>query len=350
VHPVSVQLCRSAISGRKVFLLSVLAILSGCDGNGPLTTGDHGVSNSFAGTKVTYLVATRPGGGYDTYARLIARYMEKHLGGADINIRNVPGAGNIVGANQLFVADPDGLTIGTFNTGLIYAQLLGRRGVAFDLNSMSWIGKAASDPRVLVLNSKSAIGTIDELRNHKGPILFGSPGQGSAAHTEAMIIGRLLGIDIRVVGGFGGNSAQLSMLRGEIDAVFGSYSTLRRFIENGSGMILLHVGGETVFGDTVPAAQTFATDDATRTLVSLIEITSKFGRLTAAPPGTKSGTLAVLRDAYASALNDPGLIADAKRLRIPLDPLFGEDVAMGIAQALDQSPANLRVLMSLLED
>ncbi len=69
--------------------------------------------------------------------------------------KNLPGAGHIIGANTLYKSKPDGLTIGTFNTGLIYAQILQRDGIQFDLNEFSWIGKAATDPRVMVLSNNS---------------------------------------------------------------------------------------------------------------------------------------------------------------------------------------------------
>ena len=111
----------------------------------------------YRGKVVTYIVATAPGGGYDAYARLISRYIGKYLAGAKVIVLNVPGAGHIVGADEVYVAKPDGLTIGTFNTALIFAQLLKQPGVQFDLAKMSWIGKAASDPRVLVIAKNSGI-------------------------------------------------------------------------------------------------------------------------------------------------------------------------------------------------
>jgi len=97
----------------------------------------------FGGKTLTYIVSAEPGGGYDTYGRLIARHMEKYLPVRRIVVRNVTGAGNIIGANTIYVSRPDGLTIGTFNTGLIYGQLLDLQGIRFDLTQMSWIGKMA---------------------------------------------------------------------------------------------------------------------------------------------------------------------------------------------------------------
>src|SRR4051812_49156075 len=80
----------------------------------------------FRGKTVTYIVGTDAGGGYDTYSRLIARFMQKHLPGSRFIVRNVPGAGHIIGANEIYTARPDGLTIGMFDTALVYAQLLER--------------------------------------------------------------------------------------------------------------------------------------------------------------------------------------------------------------------------------
>ena len=96
---------------RSPFIV-IAALLAACGGADPGDQSEPRAMNFSLDKTVTYIVATSPGGGYDTYARLIARYMEKHLDGVEIRIRNVPGAGNIVGANQLFVAKPDGLTIG----------------------------------------------------------------------------------------------------------------------------------------------------------------------------------------------------------------------------------------------
>ena len=111
----------------------------------------------FAGRTVTYIVLTGPGGGYDTYARLIGRHLERHLDGAHVVIRNVPGAAHQIGVDELYRAPPDGLTIGTFTAGLLFVDLAGRTRGRFDVGAMSWIGKAASEPRVLAVGSANAV-------------------------------------------------------------------------------------------------------------------------------------------------------------------------------------------------
>src|SRR3954467_15794871 len=99
----------------------------------------------YKGKTVTYVAATSPGGGYDLYGRLVAEFMQKHLPGSTFVVKNVPGAGHLVGANTIYASKPDGLTIGIFNTGLIYDQVVRHDALKADLAKMSWVGKAASD-------------------------------------------------------------------------------------------------------------------------------------------------------------------------------------------------------------
>src|SRR5919108_4984612 len=142
----------------------------------------------YDGKTVTYIVATNPGGGYDTYGRLVAKYMEKHLPGTKFVVKNVPGAGHIVGANTIYASKPDGLTIGSFNTGLIYSQLLKREGIQFDLAKMSWIGKASDDLRALVLGTNSGFKSFDEAVKAKQPLKLAAAGLGSAAYVDTKIL------------------------------------------------------------------------------------------------------------------------------------------------------------------
>jgi tripartite-type tricarboxylate transporter receptor subunit TctC len=144
-------------------------------------------ADMFRGKTITYIVATTPGGGYDTYGRLIALYLQKYLPGSRIVVKNVPGAGNIIGANTIYAARPDGLTIGMFNTGLIYDQLVKRNGVMFDLTKMSWLGKAAEETRVLLISKKAGFKSFDEMRKARGPIKFAASGVGAASYNDTRI-------------------------------------------------------------------------------------------------------------------------------------------------------------------
>jgi tripartite-type tricarboxylate transporter receptor subunit TctC len=310
-----------------------------------LAPGAAQAQGFYDGQTITYIVATEPGGGYDTYARLIGKYLEKQLG-AKVLIKNVPGAGHIVGTNTLAAAEPDGLTIGTFNTGLIYAQILQREGIQFDLREMAWIGKAASDPRALVLSTESEFKTLDDLSAAAEPVKFATAGVGSASYTETQLIASAFDLDIEVVPGFNGNEGEMAMMRGEIAGQVGSLSSLKPFVDNGDGIFALAVGGE---GEGIPEAASLAKTDKGRSIVDLVRAMSVLGRLTAAPPGTPEERVAELRAAYDAALADPELLAEAEKLDVPIDPAGGEEVADLVDAALNQSPETVEIIAAAVD-
>jgi tripartite-type tricarboxylate transporter receptor subunit TctC len=304
-------------------------------------------SDAFKGETMTYIVSTSPGGGYDTYGRLIAKYLQEHLGLDRVLVKNLPGAGHIVGANTLYAAEPDGLTIGTFNTGLIYAQLLKREGAEFDLTEMGWIGKAAADPRVIIVSADSGLESIDDIRSSETPVKFASSGVGSASFTDTHLIAQALDLPIEVVPGFNGNEGEMAMMRGEIAGQVGSLSSLMPFVENGFGKVVLTIGGEGIEG--VPQGLDVATTDRGKSIISLVTAMSELARLTAGPPGVPEDRLQALRDAYEAAVTDPELLAEAEKLGIPIEPAVGEDVAQLIDAALDQSPETIRIIAAAVE-
>ncbi len=300
----------------------------------------------FKGKTLTYVVATSPGGGYDTYGRLIARYLEKHLPVSKVIVKNIPGAGHIVGANTIYAAEPDGLTIGSFNTGLVYAQLLELDGVQFDLHEMSWIGKAASDTRSLVLGRDSGFVDFDAFAAAKEPVKLASPGVGSAAYNDTKILAAALNLNVEVIPGFDGTEGEMSILRGEVAGQVGTTSSLRSFVANGHGFYALEIGGDGSSG--MPQAAAYAKDDNARALLALVEAQGTVGRLTAGPPGIPENRLALLRQAYVRALADPELLADAKKLDIPIAPADGAQVATLIETALTQSPETTALLKHIM--
>jgi len=293
---------------------------------------------------VTYIVATAPGGGYDIYGRLIARYMEVELPGTRFVIRNVPGAGQIIGANTIYIAAPDGLTFGIFNPGLVYAQILEQEGIRFDLGEMSWIGKMAEEGRSLAISNNSGFESVDDLRNSQEPIILSAAGVGSASYIETRIMAEVMDLNVEIITGFDGGETQLSMMRGELDGVLGAASSNLEFVERGNGKFLLSIAGARSAIPGVPQVREFVTDPAGLPLLNLVEHLAELGRLTAGPPGIPAGRLAVLREAFDKAIASPGLLADAERLMIPITPGSGEEVAEKVRVILDQPPEVVELL------
>ena len=303
----------------------------------------------FRGKTITYIVSTGPGGIYDAQSRLLARFLQPRLPGSRIIVRNVPGAGHIIGANTIYAARPDGLTIGTFNTGLILAQLLERPGIRFDLGKMSYIAKATSDTRALLVSNISGLNNIEDIMNAPSPVLFGASGVGSAAYIETRILQDALNLPLQIVPGFEGTEAELSMLRGEVAAQVGTATSLQPFVDNGNGkFILVLTESEDYTG--IPRAEAYVKDDRGRKLLSLVSTIAQLGRLTAGPPGIPADVLQLLREAVADAMADPGYLEDAEKLGIPSDPASGESVQTMVRETLAQSSETIAYLKGAAGD
>ena len=291
----------------------------------------------YKGKTVTYVAATSPGGGYDFYGRLVSRFMEKHMPGTTFVVKNVPGAGHIIGANFIYASKPDGLTMGIFNTGLVYAQISQMAGVKFDLGKMSWIGKASSDPRVLVLSKESKFKTFQDIRSSSTPIKVSIGGVGSAAYSETMMVARAFDLKVNIIPGYFGGDSEMAMRRGEIDANLGALSTYEPFVKGGYGHYALQIGGEPMPG--VPQADKLADTPDGKALIALVHSQAEISRLTAGPPGIPPARLEYLRAAYRKALEDPELREQAtKGGDRPVQPLYGEEVAERVRAALNQPP------------
>ena len=298
----------------------------------------------FQGRTVTYIVATGAGGGYDTYGRLLTRTLQRHMPQTRFVVRNVPGGGHLVGANLIYSARPDGLTVGTFNTGLIYAQLLKQSGVRFDLSRMSWIGKMADEGRTLLIANNSGIGDVRQLMNATEPVKLAASGIGSASYIEMRILADVLKLNVRFVTGFEGAETQLSMLRGEVAGVLNTASTHEDFVRRGQGRFVVAIAGTNSGIPGVPSARDFVRDPDALKLLALVETLAELGRLTAGPPGIPADRLAYLRDRFTRAVNDRQLVAEMQRLNAPLRPGSGEEVAAKVRSALNQTPETIALL------
>lgn len=298
----------------------------------------------YRGKTITFIVATTAGGGYDTYGRLLVRHMQKYMPDTRIVVRNVPGAGNIIGANRIYVSRPDGLTFGTFNTGLLYSQMLEMEGIRFDLADMSWVGKMADEGRTLVLANNSGFSSVEELTNVAETARLATSGIGAASHIESRMMMDILDLNVRLITNITGGDTQLSMLRGEVIGALEAASSNADFVQNGNGKYVLAIAGDHSGVPGVPQARDFVTDPRHLQLLNLVELIAEVGRPAAGPPGIPPGRLRVLRDAYYAAASDPELLAQAITLKIPIQPGHGSDVQERVSMILSQPPEVIETL------
>ncbi|MGE0651416.1 MAG: Bug family tripartite tricarboxylate transporter substrate binding protein [Alphaproteobacteria bacterium] len=323
-------------------LTGIAAALAG----GVATVAAADEADYFKGKTITYIVATTNGGGYDFYARMVSRHMARFMPGTTFAVVNRPGAGHVVGANLIYASRPNGLTIGTFNTGLIYAQLVGKPGIKFDLRRMSWIGKAASDPRMVVTGANLPFKSILDFRKAGPPFRFGASGIGSAAYSETIMLTRAFDLNVRIIPGYGGTHSQLAILRGELVGMMGGESSVQGFVKGGKGRAILQIGGKPEAG--VPLARDLPTSPEGKALIALISSQAELSRFTAGPPEIPTARLAVLRKAYKQALESKEFNEQASKADKPVDPGFGDNVEEVVKAAFDQTPATIALLKDVL--
>jgi len=313
----------------------------------PATTPDV---DFYKGKVINYIVATKPGGGYDAYARVIGKYMQKYIPGATIIVKNMPGAGHVIGANETYIAKPDGLTIGTFNSGLIYSQIVGFPGIKFDLTKYSWIGKAGNEVRVFIVGVNTPYKTFQDILESRDPVKMAASGVGTSDYNGVLITAAASGAPLRVIPGYNGREGEMAIMRGEVVGQIGSYIGLAGFIKAKECRVILQIAAKKHRDlSDIPLASELKITDKAKKIFAVIEGTSELGRLTAAPPNVPVGRLQVLRDAYKKALTDPALLKEAAKMDLDIDPGYGEDVAKLVKGAINQPPENMEILKKIIK-
>jgi tripartite-type tricarboxylate transporter receptor subunit TctC len=306
----------------------------------------------YQGKTVRLVIGTSAGGGYDLWARHAARYLGKYIpGNPEIIPQNMPGAGGAVAANFLYgVAKPDGLTIGAFNPALYFDQLVGRPEVKFDWAKFTWIGSPEQNDILHYIRSDAPFKTIDDLRNTKEPPRCGSTGTGTTGHYIPRLLEETLGIKTIIVGGYqGGSEIDLAVERNEVVcwspliATYFGREPYKRWHKSGFTRVVLQTGAKRDARlKDVPTLselmQQYKTSDSGKRLAKVVLTAATLGRPISAPPGVPADRTKILRDAYAKAMKDPELLAEAEKRGWDVDPLTGEELESLAKEVMAQPP------------
>ena len=283
------------------------------------------VAAFYGGKTVTLAIGYSAGGGYDLYARLLARYMGKYIPGHPTIVpQNMPGAGSLKAAKYLYeIAPKDGSVFGTFSRSMPLAPVEGMEGATFDSRRFTWLGSMAKDVTMCVTSDKSGIRSWGDAL--KTEFAVGGEGQGSDPDVFANVIKNVYGAKAKLVTGYPGTAEMfLAVERGELAGLCGvSYSTIMgRWAEplkQGQLHIIVQGGLEKhpELPD-VPNMLDLAADGHQKTLMRLILAPQAMARPFAAPPDIPAERAKALRDAFAAALQDPDLIAEAQQQKIDI--------------------------------
>jgi tripartite-type tricarboxylate transporter receptor subunit TctC len=289
------------------------------------------VADFYHGKTVQVLVGFGPGGGYDLYARTLARYMGKHIPGNPTMVpQNMPGAGGVKVMNYLYnVAHKDGTVIATFARGLAIEPLLGHaQGMQFDATRFGWVGSVS----ICAYWSTTGIKTWQDMETK--PSSIGASAAGADSEIFPTVLRNLFHLPAKVVTGYsnGGADIVLGMERGEVGGRCGwSWSSLlsenKALLDNKKINIVLQLGLQK-FEDlpNVPSVMDLPTSPQNKAALKLIVSRQSIARPFAAPPGLPPERLQALRAAFDATMKDPQFLAEAKRLNLEVRPVSGGDV------------------------
>jgi tripartite-type tricarboxylate transporter receptor subunit TctC len=299
----------------------------------------NAAAQSFEGKTITIVVGFKTGGGYDRVARVLARHIPKYLPGTPtVIVQNMPGANSITAANHVYnIAKPDGQTIGTFNRNLVLAQLTNVPGVKFDQTKFAWIGSAASESTILAIRSDLPYRTFDEFRKSGKTLVAGATGPGANTYDFPLLLKEFLGVDIKIVSGYSSSSdIMLAVERKEVDMRAGSYTSIRPFIDRGLVRPLIR-GSATEPGiEKLPVDEDLAPTPRAKAIMALRSAPEVVGRPFVMTPGTPDEIVRMMREAFSKAISDPELVAEAKKAKMDLEFIPGDETLKIVKNVLSQ--------------
>ena len=307
-----------------------------------------------SGKRITLVVGYSAGGGYDHYARTLARHFGRHLPGQPaVVVQNMPGAASLTAVRWLDMTAPkDGTVIAMFDPALLIRSIIAPDSVKPTLLRVRWLGAMLRDIRVCYAWAATGIRTFDDLMARR-EFVIGTTAKGSNAHVNGAVLQRILGAPVRLIAGYpGSNEERLAVERGELDGGCGSWSALPPDWIAGMRINPL-VSFSQKRPDDMPAGVPFAgdlvRDEAQKQVLALLNAAGELARPLVVARDVPAARVAALRAALAATLADADFLADARRQALPLDPVDGEE-AERIHGAIDAaSPDLARRVRDVLE-
>ncbi|HET9149958.1 MAG TPA: tripartite tricarboxylate transporter substrate-binding protein [Alphaproteobacteria bacterium] len=301
------------------------------------------VSDFYKGKQITIVIGSGAGGGYDAYARLVARHLGDHVPGKPAIVpQNKPGAGSLTMVNALVNSGPfDGTAIGASQSSAPVEKLLhlgseGGKAAHFDATKIHWLGSASQDVFVLFDWHTSKVKSFDDLK--KTEMLLGSSGPNTDGSLIATALNKILGTKIKLITGYQTSTAEMhAMEQGEIDGNAMAYASVvvmhSDWIKDGKIRFLAQMANERQPGlDDVPFVLDLVKNKEERAVLELIFAKYRMGRPFFVAPKVPADRVAALRAAFDATMKDPMLLAEAKKQRLEVRPVSGADVQAMIAK------------------
>jgi len=301
------------------------------------------VEDFYKGKTVTIMIGYGPGGTDDVWARLIAKYMGEHIPGKpNIVATNVPGAGSLLLANQVYNTQPkDGTVIGLINRGVPFEPLLGGIGTRFDPMKFNYVGSPDRDTPACAIRVDAPVKTMQELLTKE--YIVGATGSGSDSQLYPEVLANMLGVKMKIVQGYpGSRDILLATERGEVQGGCVSYDTIVRdvmFREKRTRILFQAALKPDDRMPEVPMIHDMATSDEQRQALDLFLQRTLVGRPFVMAPGVPAERLEAIRNAFLAALKDPALAADARTAGVNIHYVSPGELTKIISDSYASPPA-----------
>ena len=305
------------------------------------------IEDFYRGRQVRFVIGSNAGGTYDSYGRLLAAHLGRHIpGGPAIVPANMPGASGIQSATYLYqIAPKDGATIGLFNQSMSQRQMLEPEVARFDIGRFNWLGAMTTTTSVLITWHGSGVTTLDDAK--KKDVVMGALSSDGGNAVYPLLLNKFLGTRFKVVLGYqGGNTIQLAMERGEVDGRASVvWSGLKagwpQWIAEHKINVIVQIGldKEPDLAD-VPLLIDLAKSPAEQSIFRFVSSDSAMGLPIVAPPGIPPERVAALRKALRETAADPDFLADARMRGLPVHPVAGGEVQK-VVEAMIATPKDV---------
>lgn len=316
----------------------------------------------YQGKTIRVVVGFTSGGFYDRWSRLLARFVPQHLpGNPEMIVQNMPGAGGLIAANHVYsVARPDGLTVGMTSYGMYLDQMVGRKEVQYDVRKFHWIGSPEKSEVLMYMRSDAPYKSIEDIRKASTPPKCGSTGTAGTDYILARLLEETLGAKIDTVLGYpGGSEIDMAVEKGEVQCrgltaapFFGREPFIswrkRNFVN-----VLIYGGlkRDPRIPDTPTIYEIFDkqnTPEESRRVADVILRGGDFGRPWVMPPATPPQVVKTMREAYAKTMADPALLDEAKKGKLDVEYVPGEELQKLADKMLSQPPGVVARVKKLL--
>jgi tripartite-type tricarboxylate transporter receptor subunit TctC len=300
----------------------------------------------FKGKTFTVLVGFSPAGGYDQYARNVARYIGNHIPGhPNVIVQNMPGAGSLNAVRYLDLKAPkDGTEMAIFNPGLVTQSIVQPERVNVDFRKLAWVGIVTPDYRVCYGYGDKGVSSWDQLMHGGKQFIIGSTGKGSGNYINGATLRIVFHAPVKQVLGFPGSAEQrLAIEQGELDGDCGSYSSIPvDWIKKGLAhpFVRFIKDKPPEVPDSAQFIGDFATSDQQRQLLRLLNGGDEVGRPFIMSKDVPADRLATIRQAFDETMKDPAFLADMAKQELPVHPLTGQQAEKTIEE-LTSVPADI---------